>query len=153
LQFKNEPSTAHQYTALLNLIEAEQKARAHLETQVVALQRQVQSLLSSSSNARNNADLTARPDSVAYPKAMRLTGESDQYSSFEHEETGSESGREGYCESMEEVFQTPREERGHYGTQEEYNHELSEMDNQRNPRTMSLSQLTMGKIALSSVNF
>jgi hypothetical protein len=76
-----------------------------------------------------------------------------EFSSFEHEESGTESEGEVYGGGHEEVFQTPSEERGQYVDHDDYEDELAEMEGHREPRTLSLSQLTMGKSALASVGF
>jgi hypothetical protein len=74
-----------------------------------------------------------------------------ELSSFEHEESGTESEEEIYSGIHEEVPQTPSEDRGHFAEQDDYEDELAEMEGYAEPRTLSLSQLTMGKSALADV--
>jgi len=83
----------------------------------------------------------------------RQTMGTGEFSSFEHEESGTESEGEIYSGSHEAVFQTPNEERGQYADHDDYEDELAEMERHAEPRTLSLSQLTMGKSALASVGF
>jgi hypothetical protein len=145
---KNGSLTAHHYTALLNLITAEQTARQTLEAQVASLQQQVQSLLSKSSD--NRGSITYRSDQLPNRKAMGTA----EFSSFEHEESGTESeGEMSYGGGHEEVCQTPSEERENYAEHDEYEDELAEMETRAEPRTLSLSQLTMGKSELAGVGF
>jgi len=144
---KNGSLTAHHYSALLNLITAEQSARQTLEAQVASLQQQLQTLLSKPGERASVAYAT--PQAIHVPS--RQTMGSGEFSSFEHEESGTESEEEIYSGAQEEVFQTPSEERGHYAEHDDYEDELVEMEGRREPRTLSLSQLTMGKSALASV--
>jgi outer membrane murein-binding lipoprotein Lpp len=148
---KNGSLTAHHYSALLNLITAEQTARQTLEAQVASLQQQVQSLLSQSQSGGNRASVIYhRSDQLPSRKTMGAA----EFSSFEHEESGTESEDEmSYGGEHEEVYGTPSEERGNYAGHDEYEDELAEMETQGEPRTLSLSQLTMGKSALASAGF
>jgi hypothetical protein len=146
---KNGALTAHHYSALLNLITAEQTARQSLEAQVASLQQQVQSLTSKSGD--RSSVVYSKPGPTHVPSRQTMgTGE---FSSFEHEESGTESEGEIYSGSHEAVFQTPNEERGQYADHDDYEDELAEMERHAEPRTLSLSQLTMGKSALASVGF
>jgi hypothetical protein len=140
--------TAHHYSALLNLIEAEQTARQTLEIQVTAMRSQVQSLLLTRAEEGKTADSTARPDSGAYPAGLDTTR---AYSPAEEE--GSSTDTESAYDDRSEIYETPQEERSHYVTQEEYEHEITGTEHHANPRTMSLSQLTMGKNTSSNVGF
>jgi hypothetical protein len=74
-----------------------------------------------------------------------------EFSSFEHEESGTESEGEIYSGSQEEVFRTPKEGRSNYAEHDDYEDELAEMEGHGESRTLSLSQLTMGRSALASV--
>jgi len=146
---KNGALTAHHYSALLNLITAEQTARQNLEAQVASLQQQLQSLTSKSGD--RSSVVYSKPGPMHGPGRQTMgTGE---FSSFEHEESGTESEEEIHSGSHEEVFQTPNEEQGQYADHEDYEDELAEMEGHAEPRTLSLSQLTMGKSALASVGF
>jgi hypothetical protein len=140
--------TAHHYSALLNLIEAEQTARQTLEIQVTAMRSQVQSLLLTRAEEGKTADSTARPDSGAYPAGLDATR-----AYLPAEEEGSSTDTESAYDDRSEIYETPQEERSHYVTQEEYEHEITGTENHANPRTMSLSQLTMGKNTSSNVGF
>jgi hypothetical protein len=146
---KNGSLTAHHYSALLNLITAEQSARQSLEAQVASLQQQLQSLHSKLGEGSSAVYATPQPQHIPSRQTMG-TGE---FSSFEHEESGTESEGEMYGGRREEVFQTPIEERGHYAEHGDYEDELAEVEKHAEPRTLSLSQLTMGKSALASVGF
>ena len=144
---KNGSLTAHHYSALLNLITAEQSARQTLEAQVASLQQQVQSLLSKP--GERASVVYATPRTIHVPG--RRTMGSGEFSSFEHEESGTESEGEIYRGGREEVFQTPNEERSHCAEHDDYEDELAEMEGRGESRTLSLSQLTMGKSALASM--
>ena len=146
---KNGSLTAHHYSALLNLITAEQSARQTLEAQVTSLQQQLQSLLSKPGETGSVVYATPRPQHAPNRQTMG-TGE---FSSFEPEDSGTESEGEAYGGGHEESFQTPNEERGNYMDHDIYEDELAEMEGHGEPRTLSLSQLTMGKSALASVGF
>lgn len=144
---KNGSLTAHHYSALLNLITAEQTARQSLEAQVASLQQQLQSLTSKSGDRSSVTYSTPRPMHLPSRQTMGTV----EFSSFEHEESGTESEGEIYCGGHEEVLQTPNEERSQYADDDDYEDELAEMEGHGEPRTLSLSQLTMGKNVLAGV--
>jgi hypothetical protein len=125
--------TVEHYNALTNMILAEQAARQKLEVTVRALQQQL-------SDARTSAPGSyPTPDSnqVADPLIRDVSG--GQFSAFEQDDDDSsdEEGRYGT-----EVFQTPNEERGNFGD-DTFGDVMNEGKNA--PRTMSLSQMTLGK--------
>lgn len=139
---KHGSLTAHHYTALLNLIQAESSARQHLEAQVLTLQHQLHAALSGNAIPYP----TPSPDRRAEPKAR-----GGQFSAFEQGESDSESDRgDEYEAARDEEFMTPTEERNHYLSQEDYEMEMGHSDGQT--RTLSLSQMTLGK-GMQSVNF
>jgi hypothetical protein len=144
---KSGSLAAHHYSALLNLIAAEQSARHILEAQVASLQQKLQSLLSKPGERGSVVYATPRPQQAP----SRQTIGTGEFSSFEHEESGTESEGDIYNGGHEEVFQTPSEERGHYTEHDDYEDELAEMEGHGEPRTLSLSQLTMGNSALATV--
>jgi hypothetical protein len=146
---KNGSLTAHHYSALLNLIIAEQTARQTLEAQVASLQQQLQSLTSKSGERSSVVYSTPRPMHVPSRQTMG-TGE---FSSFEHDESGTESEEEIYDSSHEELFKIQNKERGQCADHDDYEDELAEMEGHGGARTLSLSQLTMGKSALAGVGF
>lgn len=125
--------TVEHYTALTNMIQAEQAARQKLEVIVRALQQQL-------SDART-------PAPAPYPAldSNQKTGSpgqivtSSQFSTFEQDDDDSsdDDGRYGT-----EVFQTPNEERGNFGD-DTFGDVMNE--GKSAPRTMSLSQMTLGK--------
>lgn len=159
---KNGSLTAHHYSALLNLITAEQTARQTLEAQVASLQEQLQSLLSSRFGGDNRSSVIYHQRSDQLPSRKTMGTAPAEFSSFEHEQETEESGTESEGEMSfagehhhEEVYLTPSEERGNYVGHDEYEDELAEMETraQGEPRTLSLSQLTMGNSALAGVSF
>jgi len=74
-----------------------------------------------------------------------------EFSSFEHGSSDSED-EEGQYEGArsEEAYETPSEEREEWTGSSEYERDVAMEDA---PRTLSLSQMTLGKGALQSVNF
>lgn len=145
--------TGEHYNVLSNMILVEQQARQDLENVVRALQGQLATFLSS----HHPIPLTT---TAKYPTPgeegdldMDMDMRGGTYSSFEHEDDSSED--EGRLVDVEqEVFQTPMEESGGFG--DEFG-EGEEDGRKSAPRTLSLSQITLGKGAGAglghSVNF
>lgn len=143
---KHGSLTAHHYTALMNLIQAETNARQQLEAHVLTLQHQLHAALSGNAIPYP----TPSPERRGTPMA-KGTGMGGDFSAFE--QGGSESGSDvgdAYEGAREEEFVTPSEERDHYISQEEYERDMEVLEGQ--PRTLSLSQMTLGK-NMQSVNF
>ena len=136
---KDGTFTGEHYTALTNMILAEQAARQQLEAVVHSLQEQLHALQSSVS--------TTYPRSHHPPDPQHggsLTG--GEFSSFEQDDSSDDEGR------MREDFQTPSETRAGFGD-EIFGAIPDYGDGKSTPRTLSLSQITLGKGVQHSVNF
>ncbi|KUJ22458.1 uncharacterized protein LY89DRAFT_664277 [Mollisia scopiformis] len=126
---KDGALTGEHYTALTNMILAEQNARHELESVVHTLQRQLQAYLETHSYPTPGLDAAGDP--------LQITAAGGgEYSSFEQDDEDESS------EDEDKVFQTPREERGQFGD-EIFGQE--ERERKSAPRTLSLSQITLGK--------
>lgn len=137
---KNGHFTAEHYTALTNMILAEQAARQQLEAVVHSLQQQLYALRSSASAPYPT------PGSDHPAKHLhRGSAAGGEFSSFEQDDSDDE-GR-----YMQEDFQTPNETRGNFG--DEIFGEVQYGDAKTAPRTLSLSQITLGKSAQHGLNF
>jgi hypothetical protein len=106
------------------------------------LQHQLESLIQSSSIGAGVAYLTPSPDGLTNPPPINMA-----HSEFSNFEQGSEGESEEEDENYgnDEVYQTPTEDRSFYGAQEEYDHEMGQVEGQGQTRTLSLSQLTLRK--------
>ncbi|KAI9642188.1 hypothetical protein NHQ30_008990 [Ciborinia camelliae] len=150
---KDSPLTMEHYTNLMNMFIAEQSARQHLENIVLTLQQQIASYPSIASASYPT------PDSVTGGAPMLDTTSSSK-STFEG--FGVDSDDDAYAASPE-VFKTPDEELGGpnfgdevFGTGKGYGHEsarLSVDTGKDDARTLSLSQITLGKSVQPSLNF
>lgn len=128
---KDGALTMEHYTALTNMILAEQTARQQLEGVVRRLQQQLRSFNTSAPGSY----LTPDSNQATNPLVQIPGGE---FSSFEQDDDSSdEDGRYGT-----EAFQTPKEESGGYGDHT-FGAVMNE-DEKSAPRTMSLSQMTLG---------
>ena len=134
---KDGTLTHEHYTTLTNMILAEQSARQHLESLVHTLQQELQSLRSTPlvSNLQHLTSIKKIPGS-----------EAGEFSIFEQDDSDDEDGRFG-----NEDFQTPSEERD-LGD-EPFGGGLGEGERKGAPRTLSLSQMTLGRGVSSSMNF
>jgi hypothetical protein len=134
---KDGQFTAEHYTALMNMILEERSARKQLEAVVHNLQQQLISLQS----------VVPGSDHPAAP----LHGESvagGEFSSFEPDDSSDDEGR-----YIQEDFQTPNEPGGHFGDEIFGGDVRDSGETKTTPRTLSLSQITLGKGAQQSVNF
>ena len=129
--------TFEHYRTLTNMILAEQAARQNLEAAVLNLQQRLQNLLSAS---YPTADL----DHVG----TRGTAAGGEFSSFEQDDSSDDEGR-----YTREEFQTPNEESGPFGDEIFGDVSASGAVSKHAPRTLSLSQMTLGKGAQASTNF
>ena len=129
---KDGALTIEHYTALTNMIAAEQTARQQLELVVRNLQQQLQAFRTSAPGSYPTPD----SNQVIDPLVQIPGGE---FSSFEQDDDSSDDEK-GYGT---EAFQTPKEERGSYGD-DTFGVVMNE-DGKSAPRTMSLSQMTLGK--------
>jgi hypothetical protein len=138
---KDGTLTVEHYTALINMILAEQTARQQLETVVQNLQQQVQSFksLSSAAYPTPNSDHTTDP--------LNADG-GGEFSSFEQDDSSDDEGR-----YVNEDFQMPSEERGHFGDDIFGEVKNNGGDMKGAPRSLSLSQITLGKGVQQSLNF
>lgn len=132
--------TAEHYTALTNMILAEQAARHQLEAVVHNLQQQLNALRSAASYPGPGSDRHADPQ-----RAGSAAG--GEFSSFEQDDSDDDEGR-----SMQEDFETPNETGGQFGD-EIFGDAHQEGETKSAPRTLSLSQITLGKGAQHSLNF
>jgi hypothetical protein len=115
----------------MNMILAEQAARQQLEAVVHILQRQLHALRSSApvsypTPASNNLGESLRRESVG----------GGEFSSFEQDDSSEDEGR-----YMQEDFQTPNDIKGNFG-EEIFG---VQGESKSAPRTLSLSQITLGK--------
>jgi hypothetical protein len=146
---KHGSLTAHHYTALMNLIQAEQNARKQLEVHVDTLQRQLNAVLSTAtgySPSPQPPEHISRPSRD--PRRRRI-------STMEGESPSNDSGSEYEDEDVdmyqhEDVFQTPAEETLPFEMSEDVE---PEPESPPAPRTLSLSQMTLPRGALQSANF
>ncbi|KAE8452164.1 hypothetical protein EG329_001631 [Mollisiaceae sp. DMI_Dod_QoI] len=143
---KESTLTGEHYIALTNMILAEQAARQELENVVQTLQQQLQAYLSSHSASYPPPSLDVAGDPL-----QTTPGE---LSAFEHDDSSDDEGR--FLNEHEEVFQTPHEERGQFGDEifGDVGREEGKGESRKSaPRTLSLSQITLGKGAQHAVNF
>jgi len=129
---KDGALTGEHYTALANMIISEQAARQDLEAIVQTLQQQLHTVLIRSSKQ------------ISYPTPN--SGGVGEFSSFEHDESEDDDGQ-----FEQEDFRTPNEEVSQFGD-EIFGDSKPAPDLARGPRTLSLSQLTLGR-GQPSVNF
>lgn len=137
---KHGSLTAHHYSALMNLIQAEQKARVELEDKVARLERQLNAILTAviypNSGPQVSAERKRRGDALREMK--------DEMETRYHANTDSESEENSIYREQRDL-QTPAEELSGYDfSGQEYEEELG-VQGAGTPRTMSLSQMTLGK--------
>ncbi|KAK6603107.1 hypothetical protein H4I96_05875 [Botrytis cinerea] len=150
---KDAHLTMEHYTNLTNMFLAEQSAREQLENVVLTLQRQIASYPSVAS--------------TSYPTPDSATGagpilDATSSSKGTSEGFGIDSDDDAYAAGSE-VFQTPKEELGGqnfgdevFGTGKGYGSGSSRLTvdtGKGDARTLSLSQITMGKGVQPSLNF
>lgn len=124
--------TAEHYTSLTNMILAERAARQSLEAMVHDLQQQLRILRSSTAASY----IAPGPDQPASLKESARTGEG--FSTFEQDDSSDDEG--GY---RREDFQTPNEESSPLGD-EIFGEPNGNKEAKSPPRTLSLSQMTLG---------
>lgn len=125
---KDGSFTAEHFTYLTNLIVAEQTARQQLEVLVHNLQEQLRAIRSPAS------------DHTAVVRINEPTIPTDDFSAFEPDSSDDEAHY-----GPEEVFRTPAEERGSFGD-DTFGDVMGVSGKPKTaPRTMSLSQMTLGK--------
>ncbi|KAK0119190.1 hypothetical protein ONS96_012254 [Cadophora gregata f. sp. sojae] len=129
------------FKALTDMIHAEQSERLKLESVIHSLQRQLQTVLLASRNTYPT------PDSAAPPHEGGIEG--SNFSNFEQDDSSDDDGR--YVN--EEVFQTPNEERNHFEDEIFGDVSGNTNDGKNAPRTLSLSQITLGRNVQPSLNF
>ncbi|KAH8676672.1 hypothetical protein BGZ60DRAFT_262636 [Tricladium varicosporioides] len=130
---KDGSFTNEHYTYLTNMILAEQSSRQRLEDIVQNLQQQLQAVISAQAAAYPT------PNS-ATDRLTEATIGRDEFSNFEQDDDSDDEG--GYGSG--EVFQTPNEERGGFGD-DTFGAVMSSDDTKVPSRTMSLSQMTLGR--------
>jgi hypothetical protein len=124
--------SAEHYTTLTNMILAEQTARQNLEAVVRSLQHQLQKLRAS------------RPAAETEESTHR-----GEFSSFEQGDSSDDDGRYEHDD-----FRTPNEERVEFGDDIFGVSGGEAVTGAKNaPRTMSLSQMTLGRGMKPSLNF
>ncbi|KAM3066007.1 hypothetical protein ACMFMG_009774 [Clarireedia jacksonii] len=147
---KDMPLTVEHYTNLMNMILAEQNARQHLENVILTLQQQIYSM--------QPVMRTSTSDSYPTPDSATATAPIDKntFSSFGNDDSDDENA----YSVTPEVFQTPMEDSGNHFGDEVFGstgvsgRHISIVDESKNDsRTLSLSQITLGKGAQPSVNF
>lgn len=138
---KDAHLTGEHYTVLINMILAEQAARQNLEALVQNLQEQLQDLRSA------GAGSFPTPDSDLLADPMKVGGGSE-FSTFEQDDSSDDEGR-----YVHDDFQTPSEERGAFSDDIFGDVNNVGLDMKTTPRTLSLSQMTLGKGVQPSLNF
>ncbi|KAH8602787.1 hypothetical protein B0O99DRAFT_679773 [Bisporella sp. PMI_857] len=128
---KGEGLTGEHYTTLTNMILAEQAARQDLEAVVKDLQQQLYQQLQ-----------MIRASRLPLPGTTSVPG-GGTFSTFD------DSDEEGQL--AHDDFRTPNEERTHFG--DEIFGDVKSNIETTAPRTLSLSQMTLGKGAPPSMNF
>jgi hypothetical protein len=127
--------TAEHYTSLINMILEERSARQELEAIVQHLQQQLSTLKTGAPRPRSGLP-------TAPLRAGSAAG--GEFSSFEQDDSSDDEGR-----YPQEDFQTPHEPSGHFG--DEIFGDV-QGEGKTAPRTLSLSQITLGKGAQQSGN-
>ncbi|KAH9909334.1 hypothetical protein F4778DRAFT_225841 [Xylariomycetidae sp. FL2044] len=129
--------TVDHYTTLKALLDTERAAREALESQVTKLSHQV-SVMSSRHHYRH------RPDEPLDPASTTAA-----YSVFDHDDDDDEDDEDLDVDTESEAFKTPREEgmpQSHFGAfGEELRVQEEDGSRKKAARTLSLSQLTLGK--------
>lgn len=134
---KDSHLTGEHYTVLTNMILAEQAARQNLEAIVHTMRQRLAELRS----AGRGSYPTPNSDHLADP----MKGSGGEFSTFEQDDSSDEEGR-----YAQDNFQTPNEEHGTFADGIFGDVDSGEMKSA--PRTLSLSQMTLGKGVQSSVN-
>jgi hypothetical protein len=132
------------------MILAEQVARQSLQDMVTDLQHQLRGLYSSAPRqASRNLDLNL------IRREDPSTNNPSEFSSFENYSSDEEGKYGSADQEQEEVFRTPNEERGQFGDEifGVGDLEVAEADKSTGPRTLSLSQITLGRGVTQAVNF
>lgn len=149
------PFTIDHYTTLMALIHTERSAREALEAQVKRLGYQVTVLEKPSTSAHHSIGFNPPPTAKSFGdySAFDHDDEGDNASigitsnsrgrSAPHEDSGIEP-TQGDGSEYSELYETPREEGYTYGA---FGEQLDESDKlgEQTTRTLSLSQLTLGK--------
>jgi hypothetical protein len=122
------------------MILAEQAARRNLEAVIHSLQRELKAI-------RSGATSYPTPGSDHPVPVKESSGTGGEFSSFEQDDSSEDEGR-----YEREDFQTPNEESVNLGDEifGETNHNK---EPKSAPRTLSLSQMTLGKGLQPSLNF
>lgn len=144
--------TAEHYTSLTNMVLAERTRRIELEAIVKSLQQQLQQMMVLQRSRYPTPEAESLPYHLKSSVNSHTSAPKD--SEFENESSDDESQeRERY---EQEIYQTPMEERGHFGDDGGDDGIFGEVVNgeqRRAPRTLSLSQITMGKGMQQAINF
>ncbi|TEA22750.1 hypothetical protein C8034_v005191 [Colletotrichum sidae] len=147
--------TADHYTMLLALLETERASRKALESQVKKLTRRINMISGPTGQGRMSLQLEPPPTAKSFGSVSAFdqdTSDDEDASSKNRRYLAEDSGvgtGVGDDDSYSEVFATPREEQPHsYGA---FGEELLEEDEdpqrKKAARTLSLSQMTLGKKA------
>jgi hypothetical protein len=148
---KDMPITIEHYNNLTNMILAEQSARQHLENVILSLQQQICSMQPMQPLRTSTSDSYPTPDSATATAAMGK----NTFSSFGNDDSDDENA----YTATPEIFQTPMEESGNhfgdevFGSTAVNRRHLSVEEAKNDARTLSLSQITLGKGVQPSVNF
>ncbi|KAI9053372.1 hypothetical protein LZ554_002331 [Drepanopeziza brunnea f. sp. 'monogermtubi'] len=138
------PMTGEHFNALTNMILEEQAARLQLEAVVLSLQRQLHVVLSSSSTPQPPGSDSG---AVRNPRRPRdTTAEGRHHFSSSEQDDSSDDGPYDERHHDDDVFRTPTEERNPYGD-EIFGAAATAAaaDGKTAPRTLSLSQITLGR--------
>ncbi|KAF9879901.1 hypothetical protein CkaCkLH20_02712 [Colletotrichum karsti] len=148
-----ETFTADHYTMLLALLETERSSRQALESQVKKLTRRINMISGPTGQGRMSLQMEPPPTAKSFGSVSAFDHDSSDEEDaatrnrrYLAEDSGVGTGV-GDDDSYSEVFATPREEQPHsYGA---FGEELHEDDEdpvrKKAARTLSLSQMTLGK--------
>lgn len=148
-----ETFTADHYTMLLALLETERASRQALESQVKKLTRRMNMLSGPNGHGRMSLHMEPPPTAKSFGSVSAFDqdssddeGAASRNQRFLAEDSGVGTGP-GDDDSYSEVFATPREEQSHgYGAfGEELRDEDEDPQRKKAARTLSLSQMTLGK--------
>ncbi|KAI8217420.1 hypothetical protein K4K53_009198 [Colletotrichum sp. SAR 10_77] len=150
-----ETFTADHYTMLLALLETERSSRQALESQVKKLTRRINMISGPTGNGRMSLQMEPPPTAKSFGSVSAFDHDSSDDEDaaarnrrFLAEDSGVGTGV-GDDDSYSEVFATPKEEQSHgYGA---FGEDLLDEDDdparKKAARTLSLSQMTLGKKA------
>jgi hypothetical protein len=139
--------TAEHYTALTNMVLSERARRIELESVVKSLQSQLQQILVTQRSRYPTPEAEPFQGHHSLHIINNDTSAPKDFN-FDNEQDSSDDESQRTHQYEQEVYQTPMEERGNYGdldSDEGIFGEVVNSEQRKAPRTLSLSQITMGK--------